>query len=362
MKNSTTLHRVTGIALLGAVLAVPADGALADAVSDFYKGNQVKIIVGGTAGGGYAPYSRMLQRHMGRHIPGNPQMVTQYMPGAGGLTATNFIANAAPKDGTVIGAVQRSVVRLGLFGGKRVAYDPHKLQWLGSLHQDVSVCVAWHSSPIKTMQDALTRESVIGAISPNNDTGQFPLVLNNVIGTKFRIIFGYKGSAGITLAMERGEVAGRCGWSWESLKSQKGEWVRDKKVNVFVLLSLRKAPDLPGVPLAAEFAKTDEQRKILEFIFAEQAMGKPFMLAGEVPKDRANALRAAFVETYKDKAALKEMADLGLEVIPMSGEEMDKFVAEQLAAPANIVEAAKKAMAVRGEKDGKEKKRKKKSE
>ncbi|MQA65716.1 MAG: hypothetical protein GEU76_07430 [Alphaproteobacteria bacterium] len=354
--------RATGLALLGAVLAVPAGGALADAVSDFYKGNQVKVIVGGTAGGGYAPYSRMLQRHMGRHIPGKPQMVIQYMPGAGGLTATNFIANAAPKDGTVIGAVQRSVVRLGLFGGKRVAYDPRKLQWLGSLHQDVSVCVAWHSSPIKTIQDAFDRESVIGAISPNNDTGQFPLVLNNVLGTKFKIIFGYKGSSGITLAMERGEVAGRCGWSWESLKSQKGEWVRDKKVNVFVLLSLRKVPDLPGVPLATEFAKTEEQRKILEFIFAEQAMGKPFMLAAEVPKDRARALRAAFVETYKDKAALKEMADLGLEVIPMSGEEMDTFIAEQIATPAGIVNAAKKAMAVRGEKGGGKEKKRKKSE
>jgi hypothetical protein len=167
----------------------------------------------------------------------------------------------------------------------------------------------------------------------------------------------------LRLQGERRDYPRHCGWSWESLKSQKGEWVRDKKVNVFVLLSLRKVPDLPGVPLATEFAKTDEQRRILEFIFAEQAMGKPFMLAAEVPKDRARALRAAFVETYKDKAALKEMADLGLEVIPMSGEAMDKFIAEQIATPAGIVNAAKKAMAVRGEKGaGKEKKRKKKSE
>jgi tripartite-type tricarboxylate transporter receptor subunit TctC len=303
----------TACALSGALLAAPAQ---ADPVADFYKGKDIKIIVGGTAEGGYAPYARMLQRHMGQFIPGNPTVITQFMPGGGGLVAANYVYNAAPKDGTVIGSVQRSIVRLATFGDKGVKYDPAKINWLGSLHNDVSVCVAWHASPVKTIQDVMERELIVGATSPNNDTGQFPAVLNRLLGTKFKIIAGYNGGGAISLAIERGELAGRCGWSWDSLKTQQGEWVREKKVNVLTQLTLKPHPELANVPLATELAKTKEQREILEFIFAEQILGKPFMLAEGVPA-------------------------------PIDGEEMEAIVAKMIATPAATVERAREAMMVK---------------
>ena len=193
-----------------ASLGIAPAAASNESVAEFYAGKQIKIIVGGTAEGGYAPYARMLQNHMGQYIPGKPQVIVQYMPGAGGLVATNYVYNVASQDGTVIGSVQRNVARLALIGDKGTKYDPIKINWIGSLHSDVSVCVAWHTSGVKTIQDMMERELIVGGTGLN-DTEQFPALLNNILGTKFKIISGYKGSAAISLAMERNEVAGRCG-------------------------------------------------------------------------------------------------------------------------------------------------------
>ena len=330
-----------GVIAAGAALSASAQ---ADSVADFYKGKDVKIIVGGTAEGGYAPYARMLQRNMGQFIPGNPVIITQFMPGGGGLVATNYVYNAAPKDGTVIGSVQRSIVRLAMFGDKGVKYDPAKINWLGSLHNDVSVCVSWHASPIKTIQDVMEHELIVGATSPNNDTGQFPVVLNKIIGTKFKVITGYNGGGAISLAIERGEVAGRCGWSWDSLRTQQGDWLRDKKVNVLTQLTIKPHPELAGVPLATELAKTGEQRGILEYIFAEQIMGKPFMFAEGVPAERVAAIRKAFMQTAQDKTALDQMNAQSLDVTAASGEEMETIVAKMIATPPDLVQRAREAM------------------
>ncbi len=351
MKIMIARFRFAGVPLGAACLAfapvLVAAPAAADAVADFYKDKQVRIIVGGTAGGGYAPYARMLQLHMGQYIPGKPQMVIQFMPGAGGLVATNFVYNVAPKDGTVIGAVQRSVVRLALLGDKQTQYDPSRINWVGSLHEDASVCVAWHTAPVKTFADAQRQELLVGAISPNNDTGQFPAVLNNILGTKFKIISGYSGSDGITIAIERGEVQARCGWSWGSLKTQRGDWLKEKQVNVLVQLSLRKVPEIGDVPLVTELAKTPEQKKTLEFIFAEQVMGKPFMMTAGVPAERVAAIRKAFMETARDQTALAQMASMNLEVSPLSGEEMEQVVTEQIKTPKDVVERAREALTYR---------------
>jgi tripartite-type tricarboxylate transporter receptor subunit TctC len=267
------------------------------------------------------------------------------MPGAGGLVATNYVYNVAPQDGTVIGAVQRNVARLALIGNKDAKYDPTKINWLGSLHHDVSVCVAWHTADVKTIQDAFQKELVVGGTGLN-DTEQFPALLNSVLGTKFKIISGYKGSSGISLAMERGEVAGRCGWSWDSLKSQQGQWLTDKKVNVLVQLSLKKLPELGNVPMATDLAKTEEQRDILEFVFGEQTMGKPFMMGPGVPKERVAALREAFMKTAADPTALAEMSKMRLDVSPTSGEGLEQLVAKMYATPKAVVDAA--GAAVRG--------------
>lgn len=334
---------------LGAAGVIAAGAALsassqADSVADFYKGKDVKIIVGGTAEGGYAPYARMLQRNMGQFIPGNPVIITQFMPGGGGLVATNYVYNAAPKDGTVIGSVQRSIVRLAMFGDKGVKYDPAKINWLGSLHNDVSVCVSWQASPIKTIQDVMEHELIVGATSPNNDTGQFPVVLNKIIGTKFKVITGYNGGGAISLAIERGEVAGRCGWSWDSLRTQQGDWLRDKKVNVLTQLTIKPHPELAGVPMATDLAKNSEQRNILEYIFAEQIMGKPFMFAEGVPAERVAAMRKAFMQTAQDKTALDQMTAQSLDVTAVSGEEMETIVAKMIATPPDLVQRAREAM------------------
>src|SRR4051812_32769029 len=273
---ATTLLTL-GLATLGA--------ARAEDVADFYRGKQIKIVVGGTAEGGYAPYARMLQLHMGQYIPGNPQPIVQFMPGAGGLVATNNVANVAPRDGTVIGSVQRNVVRLFLFGDPGVKYDPGRLNWLGSLYNDVSVCVAWHTTGMTDIRDAMQRELIVGGTG-HNDTEQFPAVLNAVLGTKFKIITGYSGAGGINLALERGEVQGRCGWSWDSLKSQKGEWLREGKLNILAQLALKRTPEIGSAPLVTELATSQDQRDVLELIFGEQVLGKPFVLAGGVPAER----------------------------------------------------------------------------
>jgi tripartite-type tricarboxylate transporter receptor subunit TctC len=329
--------------IVGMLASMPVH---ADSVEDFYKGKVVKIIVGGTAEGGYAPYARMLQMHMGQYIPGQPQVVVQFMPGAGGLTATNYVYNVAPKDGTIIGSVQRNIVRLALIHDKGVKYDPAKIAWLGSLYNDVSVCASWDASGIRTIQDAMRRQLIVGGTGLN-DTEQFPAVLNNVIGTRFKIISGYKSSAAITLAMERGEVTGRCGWSWDSLKSQRPEWLAEKKIDILVQMSMKKLPEIGDVPLAIDLAKNKEQRDVLEFIFGEQNLGKPFVMSGEVPADRVAAIRKAFMRTAADATAVAEMTKMDLGVAPLDGKEMQAIVTKMYATPQTVIDRAGEAVVYR---------------
>ena len=340
------VKKLIASALMGVACAGLASLASAEPVADFYKGKQIKIIVGGTAEGGYAPYARMLQMHMGQYIPGKPQMVVQFMPGAGGLIATNYVYNVAPKDGTVIGSVQRNVVRLALIHDQGVKYDPAKIIWLGSLYNDVSVCAAWSAAGIKTIQDAMQRELIVGGTGLN-DTEQFPAVLNNLIGTKFKIISGYKSSAAITLAMERGEVTGRCGWSWDSLKSQRSDWLAEKKINVLVQMSMKKLPEIGDVPLAVDLAPNKDSRDVLEFIFGEQTLGKPFMMGPDVPAERVKALREAFLATAADKTAVDEMTKMDFGVDPLSGEEMQQIVVKMYATPQAVVDRAGEAVVYR---------------
>jgi tripartite-type tricarboxylate transporter receptor subunit TctC len=325
------------------LLTMLAGAARAETVAEFYAGKQIKVIVGGTAEGGYAPYARLLANHMSQYIPGNPQVIVQYMPGAGGLVATNYVYNVAPRDGTVIGAVQRNVARLALIRDPGTKYDPLKVNWLGSLQNDVSVCVAWHTSGIKNIQDAMQRELIVGGTGLN-DTEQFPALLNNILGTKFKIISGYKSSPAISLAIERGEIAGRCGWSWDSLKAQKGEWLTEKKIHLLAQLTVKKLPEIGDVPVAIDMAKTKEQRDILEFIFGEQTMGKPFMLGPDIPKERVAALREAFMKTAADPAALAEMNKMNLGVSPTSGDELQQLVARMYATPQAVIDRATAAL------------------
>jgi tripartite-type tricarboxylate transporter receptor subunit TctC len=326
--------------LAAAFLVVAASGGRAQSVADFYKGKNIDLYVGYSAGGGYDLYARQLARYMGRHIPGNPTLVPKNMTGAGSLVLTNWLYNIGAKDGTVFGIIGRGTAFDPLLGNTKAKFDATKFTWIGSANNEVSICVAWHTSGITKFDDLLTKELVVGGTSSSADTDQFPKIINGVLGTKIKIITGYPGGNDVGLAMERGEVQGRCGWSWSSVKSTHQQWYDQKKFTVLMQLALEKHPDLPDIPLITDLAKTDEQRQILKLIFARQVMGRPFLAPPSVPKDRADALRKAFMDTMNDPDFRAEADKAKMEITPVSGEALDKLVKEIYATPAAIAKKA----------------------
>jgi tripartite-type tricarboxylate transporter receptor subunit TctC len=326
--------------------ALPGSMACAQSPADFYKGKTVEFYIGYSVGGGYDLYARTIARHIGKHIPGNPTVVPKNMEGAGSLRLANWMFRVAPKDGNVIATIGRGTGFDPILGQKGATFDGTKFTWIGSANNEVSVCVAWNAtSGIKTFEDLFTKEMTVGGTSMSADTDQFPRILNGVLGTKMKIVSGYPGGNDVVLAMERGEVKGRCGWSWSSVISTHKAWLDEKKMTVLAQLALQKHPDLPDVPLITDLAKTDEQKQILRLIFARQVMGRPYFAPPGVPADRAAALRKAFLETMQDKDFLADAEKAQLEITPVSGEEVQKLVAEVYATPPEI---AKKAAAILG--------------
>jgi tripartite-type tricarboxylate transporter receptor subunit TctC len=323
---SKTSRLRAGLAL-ALSLAVPS-ASQADAVADFYKGKTIEMHIGYTAGGGYDVYGRIVARHMGKHVPGNPQIVPKNTPGAGSLRAANWLYAAAPKDGTAIATVARGAAFDPLLGVTAAQFDGNKFNWIGSANDEVSVCVSWKDSGVTSLNDLLTKELVVGGTGPTADTDQFPKVINAILGTKMKLIPGYPGGNDVSMAMERGEVKGRCAWSWSSLVATRMNWYKDKTVHVLIQLALNKHPDLPDVPLIMDLAKNDQDRAILTLVFARQTMGRPFMAPPGVPADRIAALRKAFMATMKDKDFLGEAEKAQLEITPVSGEDLQALVAK----------------------------------
>jgi tripartite-type tricarboxylate transporter receptor subunit TctC len=344
---------IRGIAIAVVAIAslalLPTSGH-AQGVADFYKGKTVELLIGYSGGGGYDVYARLLARHMGRHIPGNPTIVPRNMPGAGSLVLANWLYNVAPKDGTAVGMIGRGTPFDPMLGIEAAKFDPTKYLWLGSMNNEVSVCVSWHSSGFTKYDELLQKELVVGGTGPSADTDQFPRITNAVLGTKFRIISGYPGGNDISLAMERGEVGGRCGWSWSSVISTRMNWFKEKKIHVLIQLALEKHDDLPNVPLVVDLAKTDEQRAILRLIFARQALGRPFLGPPGVPQDRAAALQKAFMDTMKDKAFLAEADKAKLEITPLSGAAVAKIIAESAKTSPAVLKKAAAMVQVEGKK------------
>ena len=318
-------HVTTAAACVLAMVA-GARGTAADPVAEFYKGRTLELHIGYTAGGGYDVYGRIVARHMGRHIPGRPAIVPKNTPGAGSLTLTNWLYRAAPKDGTVLGTVARGAAFDPLLGVKQAQFDGNKFTWIGSANNEVSVCVSWKDSGITSLQDLLAKELVIGGTGPTADTDQFPKVLNAVLGTRMKLIPGYPGGNDISMAMERGEVKGRCAWSWSSVVSTRMHWYRDKTIHVLIQLALSRHPDLPDVPFIMDLAKTEDERQMLTLVFARQTMGRPFLAPPGVPAERAAALRKAFMDTMTDKEFLEEAARSQLEITPVSGADLQALV------------------------------------
>ena len=324
-----------------------AAGAQTPSVEEFYKGKTIRLIVSSEPGGGYDNYARLVARHLGEHIPGKPSVIVQNMPGAGGLNAANNIFNIAPKDGTVIGHVQRNVPFVAIQGLPGPRFDPTKFNWLGSLNNEVNVCVAWHTAKVKSVQDALKDELIVGGSGPN-DTEVTPAVLNNILGTKFKIITGYPSSSAVTLAMERGEVEGLCS-SYSSIENRNRHWITEKKVNFLVQNSTKKHPDLPNVPLAMEFAKNNEDRQLIELNDARLIMGRPFMVGPDVPEDRVKALRAAFSAMVQDPHFLEDAKKQSMEITPVDGDEVQELLERVAKTPKAVIERLNEAQIYKGE-------------
>jgi tripartite-type tricarboxylate transporter receptor subunit TctC len=317
----------------------PISVGSAQSPADFYRGKSLDLYIGYSAGGGYDVYARALARHMGRFIPGTPTIVPKNMPGAGSLVLANWLYNVAPKDGTAFGMIGRGTGFDPLLGSTKAQFDATKFNWLGSVNDEVSVCVAWHTTGITTLEQVKQRELTVGGSGPAADTDQFPKVLNAVIGTKFKIVTGYPGGNDVDLAMERGEVMGRCGWSWSSVIATHQSWIDDKKINVLVQLSLKKHPDLPNVPLIMDFAKTEQQVQIFKLVFARQPMGRPFLAPPGLPADRVEALRSAFMETLKGREFLAEAERMKLEINPVAGAEVQRIVQDVYQTPKPVAAA-----------------------
>ena len=331
------------IPILAIVMAAVAAPAHADSVEDFYKGRTITVLIGYSPGGSYDAAGRVLARHMGRYIPGNPSLVPQNMPGAGTLNLVNYLYNVSPKDGTAFGIFARGMAMEPLIGGTNAKFDATKLTWIGSAANEISLCATYATSPVKNWNDALTKDFTVAGNGSGSDPDVFANVLRNAFGVKDRLISGYPGSAEISLAMERGEIDGRCGWSWSSIKAEKAQWLAEHKLNLIVQLALEKAADLPNVPLITELATNDRQRQILKLIFSRQTMGRPFAGPPGIPADRAQALRHAFDLTMKDPEFLAEAATRGLEINPVSGPDVEKLITELYQTPKDVVAEAREA-------------------
>jgi tripartite-type tricarboxylate transporter receptor subunit TctC len=326
------------------LLAIYGPGvARAQIAPDYYKGKSVDIIVGYETGGGYDVYARLLARHMGRHLPGQPGVVVKNMPGAVSRAAGNYIASVAAKDGMAIATIARGLPQDELLGAPGIRFRSADFLWLGSMNNEVSVGVAWQTSTVKTIQEAMQKEMMVGAIA---DSLVFPTVTNAVLGTKFKIITGYRSGGELSLAMERGELEGRMGWSWSSIQSTNPDWIRDKRIINLVQFSTSRHADLPDVPLVTELAKNAEDRALLELVFARQVMGRPFLAPGGMSKDVNDALRNGFDASMKDPQLLADAVKVKLEVNPVSGAEVQELVRRMFSAPASVVARAKELVPV----------------
>jgi tripartite-type tricarboxylate transporter receptor subunit TctC len=322
----------------------------ASAQENFFAGKTIRIIVGTGSGGGYDGAARLTARYLGKYIPGNPSFVVENMPGASGIKATNFLYEAAPKDGTVLATVNNSMPVYQAISQPGVRFKAEELNWIGSLLQTATTISIWHTAGVKTIDEAKRKEVIMGATGAAGTKAAYPQLLNNTLGTKFKIVTGYEGGNTLRLAMERGEVQGDGSARWSSWKSTKPEWLRDNKVIALVQIGLKKDDDLPNVPLLTELAQNEEQRRMFEFISQPIAMQQPFVGPPGIPADRVILLRRAFDAMTRDPAFRKEVEQLDLELDPVSGEEVQKIVRAIVETPSDIVQKVQAATAVN--KDG----------
>jgi tripartite-type tricarboxylate transporter receptor subunit TctC len=318
--------------------------AFAQSVAEFYSGKQITLIVGASAGGGYDTQARLVARHLGKHVAGNPTIIVQNMPGAGSLTATNYIHNAAAKDGSVLALVMRSMLLIKTWSPAAVRFDLGHLNWIGSINSEVAVTAAWHTAPHKTVKDLFESELIVGGTT-GVDPETTPRLFNALLGTKFKIVNGYPGTTEIILAMERGEVQGIGDWSWSSMKAARPDWLRDRKITLLMQAALQKDPELPDLPSALDFVKNDADRKVMELYLTQKTVARPVIAPPGIAVERLAALRAGFIALAKDQEFIADAKNARLEVAPISGEAVDKVISLITAASPETAERLGKAIA-----------------
>jgi len=342
------------IATIIAVACLAASAAKAqdsqDSIASFYRGKTVAIVVGSAVGGGFDTYGRLVGRHLGRFIPGNPTVIVQNIPGAGSNRAASYVALNAPKDGTVIGAIQAIGVTQTLLSDQPVPHDPSKLIMIGSANSSVFFCVVRSDAPVQSFAETFDKEAIIGTSSEGATLRDYPVMLVNLLGVKMRLIGGYAGSREIMIAIERNEVQGMCGMDWSSFLTQQPAWVSSGFARLLAQEDLKGHPVMNkmGVPLTISFAKNAEARDAMELIYSQNLFGRPYIMAPGVPADRVAALRQAFAATLKNKAVLADAEKLGLDINPTGGEELQALVARLYAMPPNVVARAKQSLIYKG--------------
>ena len=327
--------------MLLAGLAAPVRAQ--DDVANFYRGKQVRLIVGTAAGGGYDLFARIVARHIAAHIPGQPTVIVQNLPAAGGLVMTNQLYTVGPKDGTAIGVTINGIPTAPLLQ-QGAQFDATRLIWIGSTNREPYVAFVWHSAPVQSLAELRAKELVVGSTTPGTTMTDFPLVVNDIRGLKFRVVRGYEGTPQINHAIERGEIQGQGGIGWAAIKAQVPQWIAEKKIKVIAQYGLKRYPELADAPSMLEQARTEPDRQALTMLFARTEYGRPYFLPPDVPAERVKALRRAFDATMRDQAFIADAARLQLEIDPMTGEEVQALVAQLSRTPPEIITRVRAAL------------------
>src|SRR5262245_54952140 len=334
-----------------ALLALGALGtttASAEPIEDFYKGKTINWILSAGAGGGYSSYAHVFAPYLSAHIPGKPNIVVQNMPGAGGIRAMIFLNNVAPKDGTTIGMVHSSVPYAPLYGIRGANFDPRRMSWVGSINAATGICVSWTASGITTWRDLFEKEFIVGGTGAGSQMETMPAMINKLFGTKIKIVSGYKGGNDVYIAMERGEVHGRCGGLKSSIKSTRPDWFPQKKVSVPVQIALERDPEFADVPALVEFTKDEKTRLILQLVLSPMDMDRPILLPPGTPPDKVAALRKAFSAAMKDPGLIAEAKKANIDLEEIGGEKIQTILERAYAMPADVIKEAKHAMSLTG--------------
>lgn len=334
-------------AVIGLACVTASAGAMADAVADFYKGKDVELYIGYKPGGGYDGYARLIARHMGKHIPGNPNVVPKNMPGAGSVKLANWLWEGAPQDGTAFGAISRGAPFEPLLDNDKAKFRANKFHWIGSANNEVSICATVKRTGIKSWKDLRDQEVLTGGNGSGSDTEQFPKLLNAVLGTKFKVVGPYGGGSDIVKAMVAGELEARCGWSWSSIKSKNKDLLDSGDLVILMQMSTEKHPELPDTPLVMDLVpnyNSKKQSQMLNLVFARQGLGRPYVAPPGVPADRAAALQAAFMATMSDPEFLADAEKGGFDLSPISGKRVASLVNTAYDTPPEVIKEVVEAI------------------